>query len=582
MVERKIATFEENIRGMNKRDAFATIKSFVEGNECYKGRILAIYGLRRTGKTTLMEQVLCEANIDMEASIFLEMQEKDTMADLEKRIIEEQARGKSVIVIDEITKASDFINNSAVLSDCFAKEGLKIIVAGTDSLSIIFAEEGELYDRTLKVNTTYISFAEHCRVLQTNDMDDYIEYGGLMKKSGDEKIITDYESMLKYLDSAVSSNIANSLKNNSRLDERDVSLKKLSRSELRSIVEKVTELYSGKINRAICEEQLKSVMLNSANHKLVDIADKEIVNTLVMKKKEIAEEFAQIINADEKINVSVTPQMIEELERWLKTLNLLSVVEERTFEKTMGSWDVTPPVFTYYIVQPAIKYNHLRKAMEYVQESDKYCALNEHQKEEYMKFLDEKVKGDMTEQIVVFDVMNSLPQNRYKVCKPKFKINNNTVGEYDMLIYDKHEDKYWGFEIKHTSNPFNDCDENGRYIGQDKALINPEIKEIVDEHYGNRENVCVLYNGTPFTAPTGTEYYNISDFLIAVDKYRDMDMAMRELKNLTRNLSKATTPTSLFDVAENHGDIDAEITSKDSMKNSAKSTKKAKRQLERD
>lgn len=532
MTERIIATFKENIKGMNKRGTFTKIKSFVEGDECYKGKILAIYGLRRTGKTTLMGQVICETGIRTDNCVFLGMQDNDTMADLEKRIIEEQKKGKTVIFIDEITKASDFISNSSALSDCFAKEGIKIVITGTDSLSISFAEEGELYDRICKVNTTYISFAEHCRVFQTNNLDDYIEHGGIMAKTGDEKTITDYESMLKYLDSAVSSNIANSLKNNTDLDERDSSLKGLSRFELRSIVEKITELYSGKISTAICEKQFKSVKLNHTNYKLSDIADKEVVNTLVMKKNEIAE----IINADEEIKVDVTPQMIEELERWLKTLDLLSVVEERTFEKVMGSWKTYKPVYAYHIVQPAIKYNHLRKAIEYVKESEKYLCLNEHQQEEYMRFLEEKVKENMTEQIVIFDVMNSLPQNRYMVCKLNFLTNNDTVGKYDMLIYDKHENKYWGFLIKHTSNPFNEYDEHGKYIGQGKNLINAEIQEVVNEYYGNRESIGVLYNGKPTITTTGTEYYNISDFLFAVDKYRDMYKAMELLKNNSRTL----------------------------------------------
>ena len=127
MTEIKTANFIERIKEMNKRNAFTRIKSFVEGDECYKGKILAIYGLRRTGKTTLMEQVLCETSIRTDSCVFLEMQDNDTMADLEKRIIEEQAKGKTVIVIDEITKASDFISNSSALSDCFAKEGMKIV-----------------------------------------------------------------------------------------------------------------------------------------------------------------------------------------------------------------------------------------------------------------------------------------------------------------------------------------------------------------------------------------------------------------------------------------------------------------------
>lgn len=530
MLVRNIETFENIIAGMNKRDVFTNIKDFVHSNECYHGKILAIYGLRRTGKTTLMEQLLCDSDINAKTCVFLEMQDNDSMEDLEKKIIEGQANGKSVFVIDEITKVKDFIQDSSVLADCFAKEGIRVIIAGTDSLSIIFAEDGELYDRVCKVNTTYISFAEHCRVLQTNNMDDYIEYGGLMKKGESTRAITDYASMLKYLDSAVSANIANSLQNNVYLDERDTELKKLNRTELMCIIEKVTELYSGKINSTLCEYQLKTVILNRTNGKLLNIADKEIVNHLISNKKQIAKEFAEIVNASTPIEVSVTPQMIEDLERWLKALNVLSVVEERTFEKTMGEWNAIKPSFLYYIVQPAIKYNHLKQAIEYVKESKYYNNLSEQQQAEYVKFLDEKIKGDMTEQIVLFDTMNALPQSRYLVCKPKFKINNNSAGEYDMLVYDKKDNKYFGFEIKHTTNPFNGYDENGNYIGQDKTLIDKEVRDVVDKHFGKRENVCVLYNGTPLISSTGTAYYNISNFLMTLDNCRNMDKTMNELR----------------------------------------------------
>lgn len=40
------------------------------------------------------------------------------------------------------------------------------------------------------------------RVLKINDIDDYIKYGGLMNKG--KKFVNDYESVCKYLDSAVS------------------------------------------------------------------------------------------------------------------------------------------------------------------------------------------------------------------------------------------------------------------------------------------------------------------------------------------------------------------------------------------
>ena len=205
-------TFTVDISEMNKRKAFVTMKDFVLGDECYQGEILAVYGLKRTGKTTLLKQLLC--NIDAYTSFcaVLEMQDSDTMKMLERRIEEEQAKGKTVIFINEITKVSDFINNSASLADCFAKAGARIIISGTDSLSIAFAEDYELYDRVRKVNTTYTSFAEYHTLFPLENIYDYIRYGGLFYKNEAEKSLNRYENILSYLYDAVTMNIANSLK----------------------------------------------------------------------------------------------------------------------------------------------------------------------------------------------------------------------------------------------------------------------------------------------------------------------------------------------------------------------------------
>lgn len=53
-------TFTTDISDMNKRKAFATLKDFVLSDECYQGKILAVCGLKRTGKTTLLKQLLCD------------------------------------------------------------------------------------------------------------------------------------------------------------------------------------------------------------------------------------------------------------------------------------------------------------------------------------------------------------------------------------------------------------------------------------------------------------------------------------------------------------------------------------------
>ena len=150
------------------------------------------------------------------------------------------------------------------------------------------------------------------------------------------------------------------------------------------------------------------------------------------------------------------------------------------------------------------------------------------------------VKGPMTEQIIVFDTAKILSKDDYMVLKPSFEVNGVSKGEYDMLIYDKKQYKYWGFEIKHTSNPF---------YKQEQHLHNTVLREIIDRQYGNRENVCVLYRGNPFIATSGTIYLNITDFSLAVGKYKNID---KVFEKLTKNLPTFDIPKNKDEVVQLH------------------------------
>ena len=145
------------------------------------------------------------------------------------------------------------------------------------------------------------------------------------------------------------------------------------------------------------------------------------------------------------------------------------------------------------------------------------------------KKLEEKIFGDMTKTIVRFDTQNALDEKRYTVYKPEFIVDGDPKGEYDMLIYDRKDDSYFGFEVKHTDNPFLGFDKEGIYNGQDRNLLNKDIREVVDADFGHREHVFVLYNGMPFEAPTGTTFLNIADFLRSLDRTHDIKETSREL-----------------------------------------------------
>ena len=475
MKEVKPETFTTDISGMNKRKAFAILKDFVLGDECYQGEILAVCGLKRTGKTTLLKQLLCNIEAYTASCAFLEMQDSDTMKMLERRIEEEQAKGKTVIFINEITKVSDFINNSSSLADCFAKAGVRIIISGMDSLSIAFAEDYELYDRVRKVNTTYISFAEYHTLFPSEDINDYIRYGGLFYKNEAEKSTIGYENILSYLHDAVTMNIANSLKNNADIDERDSAFKNINETELKSITEKAAGLYSGS-------------------------PDGEIITALTDKKD----------NAD----CYITPQMIKELEKWLKEIGFLAFIEKRTFTNVSGVWKKLSPTYEYHIVQPAVRYSFLKKAAE--SEIERYQHLDKQRQKEMAETLNCNMLDEIVGQTVIFDVMSSLPDERYIVCKPEFMHENRLINGYDMLIYDRQENSYRYFLIRRKSDDYADNIE--------------EITSVAESHFGECKSVCTLYAEKSPNGFAGRECYNISDFLIAVDKYGDMDKVMISLK----------------------------------------------------
>ena len=514
MIKRAINRSE--ISKYKERRQIKAICDFISNADNSFGKILALYGLRRTGKTVLMEQAFVKFSGSIKCA-FYEMQNNDNMQMLFDALNSEHESETGVVFIDEITKASDFIENCAVLADVYSKMDLKIVVAGTDSLALVLAANDELLDRMKMVRTTYIPFAEHCEVLGTDDLDEYIEFGGLMRKGGDEYFIYDYNSTCKYLDSAVSNNISGSLLKSCSNSE----LCKLSKAEMQSIIEKLVELYSGKFNIGVIINALKKASINYPVTKLADLGfPEDVIMPLMSERNNITREFLRQIKADKKITTPFTENMLTELRQFLFDIDVLSTTETVCFDKYNESWEVGPLQKNYYIVQPAIKYNYLKRAAGFIENEKYYLGLSEYQKQLFYNKLDEKIKGDMTEQIILFDIQKSLDSKLYKIVKPEFFVDGQKNGEYDMLIYDKSEDCYWNFEIKHS------CAANTE---QYRHLVNRDFENIISFHYGRRKNSAVLYNGESFRNTNGIIYLNIKSFLTAAGRSGDFIGVFSEL-----------------------------------------------------
>lgn len=90
--------FAQPVAGWKRRECYKQLQDYIYGD--IYDRVYILYGLRRTGKTTLIRQTI----LDMGA----EMRE-------EKRLLE--ANGYRYVFIDEVTLLDDFIEGAALLSD---------------------------------------------------------------------------------------------------------------------------------------------------------------------------------------------------------------------------------------------------------------------------------------------------------------------------------------------------------------------------------------------------------------------------------------------------------------------------------
>ena len=494
-----LKAFAATVAKYGKRDCFVKLEKFVEGS--YDGKICILYGLRRTGKTTLLFQMLND--LPVEQTAYIKIQTTDNMSALTKDLHLLFNSGYKYAFIDEITLLNDFINTAAVLSDVFSMMGMKIIVSGTDSLGFAMANRDELYDRSVMIHTSFIPFREYARLLDIQSVDRYIEYGGTLKMENmsfddpdslfDEVAFRDDESTRKYIDTSISRNIQHTLKND-HYGEYFNQLRELyENGELTNVINRVVQNMNHRFVLRVVHETFKSHDFGSAKELLLhDFPAKRATVLYDVDETKILERLKVITEIKEKkeTSVEVTQEHVDQVKKYLLMLDLIFNCSER-YESGKQEEHI---VFT----QPGMRYA-IAKALVYSLKQDEYFStMSEADKEYIVTKILEDVKGRMLEDIVLLEVCASAHGNT-----EIFKFKFDGGGEYDMVIYDKQNHTCEIYEIKHSAETSD---------RQTIHLRNEEKCAIIEQRFGKITGKYVLYRGTE-TSVGEIKYLNVERFL---------------------------------------------------------------------
>lgn len=516
--ENRLSLFQMNVIYGQSLKALVQSVKHLEFRNCYSSlkkylyspatpRICSLYGLRRTGKTTLLFQLIANmSDADFEKSVYIKARKGQSMAILDHDLKLLVEKNYKYIFIDEITFLDDFIDTASLLSDIYASMGMKIIISGTDSLGIWLSSHEELYDRTYMIHTTWISYSEHARLLGTDDIDSYIEYGGTLRAGetdfDDAELLSedvsfrDDESTRRYIDTAICKNIQHSLKcyeNGTRF----MNLQELyDANELTNAINRIIESMNHRFVLQVLTKDFSSNDLKLAKKNLLKERNIDL-RTDILEKIDIDAVTKKLMNLLDIINkedakVALNDTHIQEIKDYLFALDLIETLPIEYYNAQASSNE------NILIMQPGMRFSQAQALVHVLLKDDVFKDLNFSQKNYVTNKILDEVRGRMLEEIVLIECKKALG-NEYYVFKYQF-----LGGEYDMVIYNKETNTCKIYEIKHSKEMIQD---------QCKHLLNVESCSTLEAKFGTITGKYVLYRGEEATSPWNIEYLNVSSFL---------------------------------------------------------------------
>ena len=490
-----LRSFAKSVRGYRRRECFQQLYDYVYGDP--QDKVFILYGLRRTGKTTMIRQIFAEMrDTELAKAAFIQITAKDTLADVNRDLKILETHGFRYVFLDEVTLMEDFIEGAALFSDVFAACGMKIVLSGTDSLGFLFTEDEQLYDRCVLLHTTFIPYREFETVLGIHGIDEYIRYGGTMSLGGihynENSTFASKEKTDEYVDTAIARNIQHSL----RCYQYEGHFRHLrdlyDKNELTSAINRVVEDINHRFTLEVLTQDWKShdLGISASNLRrdrenptdILDRIDLMAVTNSLRKLLEIRNKAEQTIELDD-IHVV-------EIKEYLDLLDLTREID------VLHLPDVSTKSSRTVIAQPGLRYAQVDELIRSLLLDETFSALSLAERTVVQERILTEIKGRMLEDIVLLETkLTNLKKQVFVLQFP--------IGEFDMVVFDPEAGSCQIFEIKHSEEAVSQ---------QYRHLVNEEKCAQTEHRYGSITGKFVLYRGKSRVVD-GIPYQNVEEYL---------------------------------------------------------------------
>lgn len=461
-------------------------------------RVFILYGLRRTGKTTLIRQVISEMPEDMlNQTAFVQITPQIDLAKINLDMRRLKKQGCRYVFIDEVTLMDDFIEGAALFSDIFASSGMKVVLSGTDSLGFLFSEDQELYDRCFMLHTTFVPYREFENVLGIQGIDEYIRYGGTMSLGGVDynrsgMTFASRESTTEYVDSAIARNIQHSLKNYQDGNHFRHLAELYEADELTSAINRIVEDINHRFTLSVLTKDFKSNDLSLSARNL--LRDRNEPN-MILQQIDIAEvtrqlrELLEIKNKPEQ-TVAISDIHRAEIKEYLDMLDITVDID------TVYLPDLNKKEKRTVITQPGMRYAQAEALIKTLMQDDVFRTYSLAERNAVTARILSDIQGRMMEDIILLETKMALP--KCEVFKLVF-----ARGEFDMVVFDPEAASCSIYEVKHSAEA---VEAQYRYLVDEEKCTTTEFR------YGPITGKYVIYRGKTQDI-NGIYYLNVEEYL---------------------------------------------------------------------